>query len=44
MIDLDGYWRARKATTILSFSVQLSERLPSSYRSKIGSVRYIVSG
>ncbi|RKP07860.1 hypothetical protein THASP1DRAFT_30332 [Thamnocephalis sphaerospora] len=43
-IDRDGYWRARKATTSLAFAARLSGRLPSTYRSKAGSVRYIVSG
>ncbi|KAK9712645.1 hypothetical protein K7432_007019 [Basidiobolus ranarum] len=41
---MDGYYPAKAGKTIFPFALELSPTLPSSYVSKIGGVRYVVSG
>ncbi|ORX89204.1 hypothetical protein K493DRAFT_340790 [Basidiobolus meristosporus CBS 931.73] len=42
--DADGYYPAKAGKTTFPFSIELSNNLPSSYVSRIGGVRYVVSG
>ncbi|KAK9688087.1 hypothetical protein K7432_014527 [Basidiobolus ranarum] len=42
--DVDGYYPAKAGKTSFPFALELSGTLPSSYVSKIGGVRYVVSG
>ncbi|ORX80254.1 hypothetical protein K493DRAFT_320923 [Basidiobolus meristosporus CBS 931.73] len=42
--DVDGYYPAKAGKTCFPFTLELSGTLPSSYVSKIGGVRYVVSG
>ncbi|KAF9438461.1 hypothetical protein BGZ76_007715 [Entomortierella beljakovae] len=41
--DSDGYWVARKGRTIFPFRLNIQDKLPNSYESKVGNVRYVTS-
>ncbi|KAF9113548.1 hypothetical protein BGX27_001309 [Mortierella sp. AM989] len=42
-MDSEGYWMARKGRTIFPFRLNIQDKLPNSYDSKLGQVRYVTS-